>query len=785
MTLNKRPRKIADSVAQNPPAPPTHSRILAPFREENFSYRWLIMGYYVRRLNLVFASSPPTPGTIRRVVAHRDVVYVAFEDPLVRVWVLKRGRKVAELAVAGEGRKKATEWRDLVVFGDWVVGVLDWGMAVWRRETREVYTTIEVDNRGEITAAVHPSTYLNKMVIARMGGVLEIWNVKTGKKIYTILSPVASTGKELLEIASLVQTPAISVLAIGFSTGEVHLHIQADRPLFTLGGSAGDIIAATSHVATDSGGNMLAVGHNDGDITLWNLKKRRIAATMRNAHDGPLGGGVVEWIFDSPHTTLPRVLRSRSGHSKPITSLTFLNPSTSHFLLSSSLDSSFRAHSMRNDAQSFVPSEKAGGRRSREPPQSGEKGTWANREFSSSNPVTCIATVAGEDGAGNAENAARDLAGIITGHRDSKSGSLWSFENKSFRGRWAQTTDGGLVRSVGSSNGGIAMYNIQSGIKRRQFPEPHMKAVTGIVIDSLNRVVITGKVKFWDFNTGIIIHEIDWSTSGAITKAKISDFCFSNDGRWVVGASADRVIRVWDLPTGHMIDGTRTKSDVTAMAFSGTGEFLATAHVDSDIVDMTAPFASGEGGVGVIEAALNPQGDGEDDCTGTYTTVDQLTSNMLTMSLVPRARWQTLLNLDVIKQGNKPKEAPKTPEKAPFFLPPLGAKSDSFAPAAKEITNDTNSIQPTDSQSLEAERSRVLRMSRDSGESTFTKLLREAADCNNGDYTVILAHLKALSPSTADLEIRSLQVDELVPFVRAITQRLRSRRDYELVQTWG
>jgi len=65
---------------------------------------------------------------------------------------------------------------------------------------------------------------------------------------------------------------------------------------------------------------------------------------------------------------------------------------------------------------------------------------------------------------------------------------------------------------------------------------------------------------------------------------------------------------------------------------------------------MTAPLASGEGGVGVIEAALNPQdGDGEDASTGTYTTVDQLSNNMLTMSLVPRTRWQTLLNLDVIK----------------------------------------------------------------------------------------------------------------------------------------
>ncbi|CUS07564.1 unnamed protein product [Tuber aestivum] len=952
MAPNKRQRRIADSIAQNPPAPPTHSRILAPFRAighitstsapptpfsilplgKTFQLTTVlsntIQTYDVRRLNLVFASSPPTPGDIRRIVAHRDVVYVAFEDPLVRVWVFKRGKKIAELAVAGEGRKKVAEWRGLVIFGDWIVGVLDWGMVVWKRETREVYTEIEMDNRGEVTAAVHPSTYLNKIVIARVGGMLEIWNVRTGKKIYTILSPVASTGEEPLEIGSLVQTPVISVLAIGFSTGEVHLHnVQTDKPLFMLGGSAGDILAATSHgrkrvtsisfctdpvvgagdsrVPTDSGGNMLAVGHDDGDITLWNLKKRRIIAIMRNAHDGPSGGGVIvewlagqnvlvtsggdnsikEWIFDSPHTALPRLLRFRSGHSKPITSLVFLNPSASHFLLSGSLDSTLRAHSMRNDAQSFIFSEKAGGKESSKLLRGGGKSThWAGGEPSASNPVTCIATVAGEDGAGIAGNAARDLAGIITGHRGSESGRLWSFENKSLGGRWAQTTDGGLVWSVavsscgtfcfvGSSNGGIAMYNIQSGIKRRQFPEPvtaaaakglrnstgpaklcmagvgkHMKAVTGISIDSLNRVVIStsldGKVKFWDFNTGIIIHEINWSNSGAITKAKlhrhsdllavscddlcirvvdvetrktvrelwgargrITDFCFSNDGRWIFGASTDSVVRVWDLPTGHMIDGIRTRSIVTAMAFAGTGEFLATAHVDSvginlwtnrtlfrhvptrhldekDIVDMTAPSASGEGGVSVVEAAFNPQDDGEDDSTGTYTTVDQLSSNMLTMSLVPKTRWQTLLNLDVIKQRNKPREAPKAPEKAPFFLPPLGAESDSFAPAAKEVINSSSGAQLTDPQSLEAERSRVLRMSRNSGESTFTKLLREAADREDRDYTIFLTHLKTLSPSAADLEIRSLQVNELAPFVQAMTQRLRSRRDYELVQTW-
>jgi U3 small nucleolar RNA-associated protein 21 len=54
--------------------------------------------------------------------------------------------------------------------------------------------------------------------------------------------------------------------------------------------------------------------------------------------------------------------------------------------------------------------------------------------------------------------------------------------------------------------------------------------------------------------------------------------------------------------------------------------------------------------------------------------------------------------------------------------------------------------------------------------------------------TTFINHLKTLSPSAADLEIRSLnpgdESGELVNFVEALTSRLRQKRDYELVQAW-
>jgi U3 small nucleolar RNA-associated protein 21 len=78
---------------------------------------------------------------------------------------------------------------------------------------------------------------------------------------------------------------------------------------------------------------------------------------------------------------------------------------------------------------------------------------------------------------------------------------------------------------------------------------------------------------------------------------------------------------------------------------------VPTRHLkEEEITDISSPTASGEGGTGVIEAAFNTDDVEEPgDSTGVYTTAEQLSEKLLTMSLVPRARWQTLLNLDVIK----------------------------------------------------------------------------------------------------------------------------------------
>jgi U3 small nucleolar RNA-associated protein 21 len=74
-----------------------------------------------------------------------------------------------------------------------------------------------------------------------------------------------------------------------------------------------------------------------------------------------------------------------------------------------------------------------------------------------------------------------------------------------------------------------------------------------------------------------------------------------------------------------------------------------------------------------------------------FSTPPQLDGELITLTLLPRSRWQTLLNLEVIHQRNKPKEPPKPLEKAPFFLPTLPGVETRFAPAEKQ-SNETKKL---------------------------------------------------------------------------------------------
>ncbi|RDL31351.1 Quinoprotein alcohol dehydrogenase-like protein [Venustampulla echinocandica] len=914
-----------------------------------------------RGLNLVFLTRPQTPGDITATKAWKDRVFAAWGDPSndssQGLWVFQRGKEVARLDMPLD---LAQPIKQILIFGSWIVGCCTTRIEVWKSTTYEHYTTLyptAVQKGGnEISGGIcNMPTYLNKVFAGRKDGSVEIWNVSSGKLIYTILPPAANCGA----VTALQPTPALSLLAIAYSEGALTVHdIRVDKAIIQLsGGDSNSMITSISFRTDDLGagedgrkpGVMATAGPDNGDVTFWDLNGGgRVMGVLRGAHNPPsegeavVGGGVSKieflpgqpvivtsgldnslksWVFDeTPYSPIPRILHSRSGHAAPVTKLLFL-PSDSDgadaggkWLLSAGEDRSLWGWSLRRDGQSTELSQ---GNIRRKAKKLGILGNVSRpNELSTSledlkaAKITCLAISLNRDGGMGASagtgavwqkstNASKKptdatLSGmtgwesIVTGHQDDRYARTWFWGRKK-AGRWAfETGDGANVRSVavspdgtfavvGSDAGGIDSFNLQSGMHRQRYPPrltpaqarklklqklqvqdgslevgsklgkkftaglgKHTKAVTGLVVDSLTKHLIScsldGSIKFWDFGTGNLVDEIDWHPMASITGMRyhasndliavasddlsirvvdietkktirelwgstgvINDFCFSNDGRWVIAASSDCIVRVWDLPTGHLIDAIRMKSQCTALAFSGTGEFLATTcegeigvniwnnktlftHVptrhisENEVAEMAGPTVSGEGGHGVIDGAFEDQVEESQDA-GPAPVIDQLSTDMMTLSLIPKSRWQTLLHLDLIRQRNKPKDAPQVPEKAPFFLPSL------------EKPMPTAAVEEKQAEDSIAERSRIMKMDRLASEGAFTVALRSGGE--GGDYTAFINHLKTLSPSAADLEIRSLnpggtesESDELVNFVEALTSRLRQKRDYELVQAW-
>ncbi|OTB08200.1 hypothetical protein M426DRAFT_317303 [Hypoxylon sp. CI-4A] len=976
-------RQKLNSVARSKSSTSQQSRIFAPYRTiglvspTNVPFTSVPLGnttfqvttsigrslqtYDLKRgLNLVFMTRPQTPSDITATCAWRQKVFAAWGDSREGdsqgVWVFQRGKKVGDLQLPSDLREPI---RQIVIFGSWIIACGLTRIEVWKSATLEHYTTLftMASKKGdnELTGGITTMpTYLNKIFVGRRNGWVEIWNVSTGKLIYTILPPSPNAGA----VTCMQPTPALSLMAISYAEGPLVIqNILTDKRVLQVNAGIEDAPVTSISFRTDGSGAgqdgrkdgvMATATDASGDVTFWDLNNGgRIMGVLRSAHNpstqegASVRGGVSKiefltgqpvivtsgrdnslktWIFDeTPFSPVPRILHTRSGHAAPVTCLKFL-PSDfegaeagNKWLLSGGNDRSLWGWSLRRDGQSQELSQ---GSIRKKAKKAGildrgtlSRGPTTTLEDLKAPEITCIACSLNRDGGMGAlpgkqvlwqksQNQKKPIdaevssmtgwESVVTAHKDDPYARTW-FWGRKRAGRWAFKTGDdanvstvtmsscGTFAVVGSVGGSIDMFNLQSGLHRQRFPSKltpaqarqvklqqlrqadtvvqlqarsvtgfapgigkHTKAVTGIVVDSMNKNVIScsldGKVKFWEFLTGNLLEEINWAPMTAITgcryhaandliafscddnsirvvdietkhtirefwgcQGKINDFIFSNDGRWIVAASQDAIIRVWDLPTGHLIDAIRSEKPCTALAFSATGEYLAAAtegelgvniwnnktlftHVptrqisEESIQHISGPSATGEGGQGLLEAAFEEVASHEEEDEVAPPSLDQLSAEMTTLSLVPRSRWQTLLHLDLIKQRNKPTEAPKAPEKAPFFLPSTAnAGSSSIDAIQPKVDHDQS-------------QSRITRFDRNRVEQAFSSKLQ--AGVATGNFGEFIEHLKSLPPATADLEIRSLtagednETNELLQFIRAMTSRLVERRDYELVQAW-
>ena len=857
------------------------SRIFSPFRvvgcvsnDTPFSLGTLGSTFYIvtsvgrsfqiydaATLHLLFVSQTQTSSKITCLATHFHYVFAAYGS---RIGIFKRGRLEHTIECPSD-----VSISHLLCFGEYLVATSTCGKVfVYKRQLEkyatELHTTltaINSDFEGDIVGLVHPPTYLNKIVVATTNHLF-LFNIRTGKLLY-------KTSSEQIQgpISSIETAPALDIMAVGTSTGNVHLfHLKKAKTIGPLI-KAGDSKVAAISFRTDRSHHIVA-GLTNGDLYFYDLEKQSRVHTLHGAHKQVYGGvsnvkflngqpivvtngadnQLKEYVFDPSLSTSsssivspPRHLRSRGGHSAPPIAIEFPQENKSHFLLSASRDRSFWSFSLRKDAQAQELSQRL---------PKGENGKRIAGPVSSMKEkfpeIVCISSSQAREG---------EWENVITGHKDETFARTWNSRSKRVGRHSLETIDNGIVKSVcisqcgnfglvGSSQGGIGVYNLQSGLLRKRYVLHRNAAVTGLAIDGMNRNMVScgldGIVGFYDFTnlkylgklqldapiTFMAYHKssdlvacalddlsiviIDTVTQKVIRVLyghtnRITSLDFSPNGRWIVLAALDATMRTWDLPTGGCIDGIRLPSVVTAVKFSPIGDYIATAHVSGNGVSLWTnkaqfktvsarhltedefattllPNASGHGGSTLLDGAFEDDEETE-IAMDSYKSKDQI-ENMTTLYLGSRGKYSTVLHLDNIKQRNKPKETAQKPKQAPFFL---SLSAGQVGDQARENELGSEEQAPKEGDEDEAD-SRLLKLKENGKhnfESRFTQLLR--AGSKQKDYREFLEYLVECSPATIDLEVRSLNsfapLEEMTSFMEAMIQGLESKTNFDMIES--
>ncbi|XP_007486659.1 WD repeat-containing protein 36 isoform X2 [Monodelphis domestica] len=790
--------------------------------------------YNVQKLSLV-AVSNSVPQDITCLAADRRLVFAAYGN------VFSAFSRNKEVAHTFKGHN--AEIHLLQPFGDHVISIdIDSILIIWHIYSEEKYLQLTFDNAVfKVSTILHPSTYLNKILLGSEQGSLQLWNIKSNKLLYTF------PGWNFA-VTALQQAPAVDVIAVGLVSGQIIIHnIKFDETLMMFRQDWGPI---TSISFRTDGHPVMASGSPLGHIGLWDLEERKLINQMRNAHSTAIAGltflhgepllitngadnALRIWIFDGSAGE-GRILKFRMGHSAPLTKIRYYGQNGQQ-ILSASHDGTLQSFSTVHEKYN-----KSLGHGMTNKKQAKRKGI-KNCESMRLPPITVFV----------AENAREsDWDGIIACHQGRFSCSTWNYQ-KSTMGAYflkpenwkkdkqhnttataVDITPCGNFAVIGLTSGNVDVYNMQSGMHRGSFgiKKAHEGAVRGVAVDGLNQLTITagseGLLKFWNFKTKMLIHTTILNSSPSIMllhresgilgiasddfslnvldietrktvreffghQGKINDMAFSPDGRWLISGSMDCSIRIWDLPSGCLIDCFLVDSAPISLTMSPTGDFLATSHVDNlgiylwsnislySLVSLRPLSADHVPTIVMLPGTCHIQEEFSEDIEGPndeiidYDSPEQLNEQLLTLSLLPESRWKNLLNLTVIKKKNKPKEPPKVPKSAPFFIPTVPG----LVPKYLSSEQDTGSQQ-----------SKVINLGILAQKSDFCLKLEEGLSTNK--YESPLNVLKELGPSAIEIELRSLSpecggsVKLMQSFLKMIGAMLTTKRDFELAQAY-
>ena len=485
-------------------------------------------------------------------------------------------------------------------------------LKLWDIKSTELLLELEFNNDAfEISCCMHPSSYLNKILLGSEQGSLQLWNLNTSKLIYTFKG--WNSG-----VTTVVQAPSLDVVGIGLKNGRILIHnLKFDETIMEFKQEWGMVTALSFKL---DGSPILISGTIYGHLILWDLEERKVFSQYLNAHDSSVTGlqclqgsqlmvssspdnSIKLWIFDMPDGG-PRLYIKREGHSLPPTFIRF-HDAKGHNLLSAGGDSHLRIFNTVTERFN-----KSLGKAS------------TNRKKSKKKSRLDIDTYKMPPIIKFASNTTRekewDNIGAI--HLGTQEVTTWSYDKIRMgehflkHERFMKKSINGVVMKafpvsvhlthcgnfilIGYTSGHCDRFNIQSGLYRDTYGKEtaHDGPVRGITTDMLNQFVITGGgdglLKWWNFKSELCKKElceieledgvsffsthvecsltavalenfnvivVDNDGRNIVRKfighsGKIMDMAFSPDSRWLITSGMDSCIFTWDIPTGCLID---------------------------------------------------------------------------------------------------------------------------------------------------------------------------------------------------------------------------------------
>jgi U3 small nucleolar RNA-associated protein 21 len=367
----------------------------------------------------------------------------------------------------------------------------------------------------------------------------------------------------------------------------------------------------------------------------------------------------------------------------------------------------------------------------------------------------------------------------------------------------------------------------------------------------------------FDCSSLSIVRRFGFGNKSVCHNAPISDIGFSPDGRTLYTSSLDSTIRVWDVPTNSCVDWLGFNTPPTSLTVSPTGEFLATTHagklgislwsdrsfyqtvhVDGSAsltvparMDDPAPLAETESSEedrdNVLKRLLSPatvagETQAEDDEDEDKGPVTAKVKGLITLSGLPPAHWKNLFHLELVKQRNKPTEAPKKPPTAPFFLqwrPRLNTDGEAqLKPETtrKESQSDgddewdavwsdddegnqggtvtesrsTNGLPKRDREEDDSSAALTKKRKVTHYRSHLAALLEQCANrksIDNNQFKAVTDHIATLGPSAIDVSLSTLcsgmhDLDEGIPLLilacRWLLEACQSRERFEAINAY-